>query len=319
MVAQRHATGKWAIPHALGEIDGKLEAQGFGAWLRENGFDAPELLWYLDYSTRDDYGCSIGDTSAWAGLHYFAARDHDDKGPFCWPEGNGWLMRYLRGKVAGQLRTAAVVYRVERRGRGWMVRSAGCDYEAQKVIWAAPSFLASRLVEGAPVAAGFSYSPWVTANVTLERLPRASESAEMAWDNVIYGSPSLGYVVATHQSLEMHREKSVWTWYYAIAEKAPAEARKMLLGSSWEYWRDRVMEDLSRAHPDIGECVSRIDVFRNGHAMVRPPPGFLASEARRKMIAGLPGLYFANSDLSGISIFEEAQYRGVEAARRVLS
>lgn len=319
MVAGRHATGKWTIPHALGEVDGKLEGQGFGAWLKENGFDAPELLWYLDYSTRDDYGSSITDTSAWAGLHYFAARDHDEKGPFCWPEGNGWLVRRLRERAAAKIRTGAVVYRVERRGTGWRVRSAVGDYEAKRVIWAAPSFLASRLVEGAPPALGFSYSPWVTANVTLERMPKMAASAELAWDNVIYGSPSLGYVVATHQSLRTHQEKSVWTWYCAIAEKTPAEARKLLLSASWEYWRDRVIEDLSRPHPDIAECVSRIDVFRNGHAMVRPTPGFLGGEGRRRMLKGLAGLYFANSDLSGISIFEEAQYRGVEAARRVLS
>jgi hypothetical protein len=29
-------------------------------------------------------------------------------------------------------------------------------------------------------------------------------------------------------------------------------------------------------------------------------------------------ILFANSDLSGISIFEEAQYHGVEAAQKVL-
>jgi hypothetical protein len=36
-------------------------------------------------------------------------------------------------------------------------------------------------------------------------------------------------------------------------------------------------------------------------------------------LAKLEGrLLFANSDLSGFSIFEEAQYRGVRAAERVL-
>ena len=317
-IGELHATGRFAIPHALGQIDPKLEALGFPAWLKANGFDAQELMWYLDYSTRDDYGMSLNDTSAWAGLHYFAARDHDDKGPFTWPEGNGWLLKQLQAKVGRYVRAGEPVYKVQRQNGAWRVMTPKATYLAQSVIWAAPSFLASHIVEGAPRAEGFSYSPWVTANLTLDRLPKAAHTAEMAWDNVIYGSPSLGYVVATHQSVAMHREQSVWTWYYAVAEKSPDAARRMLLEQPWGYWRDTALADLAKAHPDIADCVSRIDVFRNGHAMARPTPGFLQSAGRQKMLAGHDGLYYANSDLSGISIFEEAQYRGVEAARRAL-
>ena len=317
-IGELHATGRFAIPHALGQIDPKLEALGFPAWLKANGFDAQELMWYLDYSTRDDYGMSLNDTSAWAGLHYFAARDHDDKGPFTWPEGNGWLLKQLQAKVGRYVRAGEPVYKVQRQNGAWRVMTPKATYLAQSVIWAAPSFLASHIVEGAPRAEGFSYSAWVTANLTLDRTPKAAQTAELAWDNVIYGSPSLGYVVATHQSVAMHREQSVWTWYYAVAEKSPDAARRMLLEQPWEYWRDAALADLAKAHPDIADCVSRIDVFRNGHAMARPTPGFLQSAGRQKMLAGHDGLYYANSDLSGISIFEEAQYRGVEAARRAL-
>jgi hypothetical protein len=51
-----------------------------------------------------------------------------------------------------------------------------------------------------------------------------------------------------------------------------------------------------------------------GHAMIRPTPGFLSSTARRNLRAASSGLYFAHSDLSGLSLFEEAQFRGVTAA-----
>jgi len=303
-----HASGNWTIPHALGKVDHKLEAMPFTEWLKANRFSSPELLWYLDYSTRDDYGCALADTSAWAGLHYFAARDHDDKGPFTWPEGNGWLMKYLRSK--SPIQTQEPVYSVRRLDRAWQVLTPKASYLAQSVIWAAPSFLASYIVEGAPKAEGFSYSPWVTANLTLDRLPKG----ETAWDNVIYGSPTLGYVVATHQKLALHREQTVWTWYYALAEKTPTAARQLMLDKPWTYWRDTALADLARPHPDIAECVSRIDVFRNGHAMIRPTPGFL----QRPKARPADGLLYAHSDLSGISIFEEAQYRGVEAAKAAL-
>ena len=59
-------------------------------------------------------------------------------------------------------------------------------------------------------------------------------------------------------------------------------------------------------------------MLRLGHAMARPVPGFLGSQERRVLTETSGNLLFANSDLSGFSIFEEAQYRGVKAAERAL-
>ena len=51
------------------------------------------------------------------------------------------------------------------------------EYIADRVIFAAPTFIASYIVEGAPPATGFVYSPWLTANVTLDRLPSQGGNA----------------------------------------------------------------------------------------------------------------------------------------------
>ena len=64
---------------------------------------------------------------------------------------------------------------------------------------------------------------------------------------------------------------------------------------------------------------TRLDCFRNGHAMVRPLPGLIWGEARRRLAADSERLRFAHADVSGLSLFEEAQYRGVLAAERTLS
>jgi hypothetical protein len=56
-----------------------------------------------------------------------------------------------------------------------------------------------------------------------------------------------------------------------------------------------------------------------GHAMIRPTPGFLSSPARRLLRTGADRLFFAHSDVSGLSLFEEAQHRGVVAADRALA
>lgn len=55
----------------------ELETYSFKKWLSNNQFSSEELLWYLDYSCRDDYGLGIDYVSAWAGIHYFAGRKHN--------------------------------------------------------------------------------------------------------------------------------------------------------------------------------------------------------------------------------------------------
>ncbi len=187
------------------------------------------------------------------------------------------------------------------------------------MIFAAPSFLVPHVVpELAGRRAPLVYSPWLTANLTLDRLPRErGRGAPLSWDNVIYDSPALGYVDATHQSLRTHSERAVWTYYWSLADRAPADGRRDLLALTWRDCVERIMADLERAHPDIRECVSRVDVMRLGHAMVRPAVGFLAATADVVRLAPA-GFHLANSDLSGLSLFEEAQFRGVSAARAVL-
>ncbi len=103
-----------------------------------------------------------------------------------------------------------------------------------------------------------------------------------------------------------------------MAQAPPAENRRLLLAKDWGYWKEFILDDLERAHKDIRSCVSRIDIMRLGHAMARPVAGFLTSEERRRAAGRSGSFLFANSDLSGFSIFEEAQYRGVTAADRAL-
>ncbi|MEQ1667257.1 MAG: hypothetical protein ABL868_02265, partial [Sulfuriferula sp.] len=64
---------------------------------------------------------------------------------------------------------------------------------------------------------------------------------------------------------------------------------------------------------------TQLDIFRWGHAMARPLVGFLQHPARLQLADDRHSqLHFAHADASGLSIFEEANYRGVMAARRVV-
>ena len=320
-VAALREGGEFTIPMALGApASSALDALSMHEWLRREGFTSPAAHWLADYGCRDDYGARAADTSAWAGLHYFASREQESAGPLTWPEGNGRIVRHLAAVLGDRVVTGAGVHRVERAGAELRVLAGAVEYRCEAVVFAAPTFLAPYVIEGAR-APGFTYSPWVTANLTLERWPaERGGAAPVAWDNVIHDSPGLGYVVATHQSLRTHQERTVWTYYRPLADGDPRERRRALARSTWPEWRDLILADLGRAHLDLAGCVSRIDVMRMGHAMARPVPGFLArhaDHARRTELGGR--LFYANSDVSGISIFEEAQYRGVRAAERAMA
>jgi hypothetical protein len=53
--------------------------------------------------------------------------------------------------------------------------------------------------------------------------------------------------------------------------------------------------------------------------MIRPLPGRLWNGARSRFEQGVAGIQFAHADVSGLSLFEEANFRGVLAAERTLS
>ena len=311
-------SGAFTVPMrdeiAATPLDGVSMAQ----WLTQEGLDSPWLRWLVDYGCRDDYGARATDTAAWAGIHYFASRAPQELGPLTWPEGNGWITRRLLAMAGDQVKTGQVVTHVTREGKRWVVSTPEARWTAEAVIFAAPSFLAARVIDGGPATPDFQYSPWLTANLTLDRWP-SERGVPVAWDNVIVDSPSLGYVVATHQSLRTHVPQTVWTYYWALADGPPRVNREWLLAQDWRSLTVRILDDLSRAHPDIRECVSHIDICRMGHAMIRPTPGFLSSSARRHLRAHADRLFFAHSDVSGLSLFEEAQSRGVTAADRALA
>ncbi|MBI5280921.1 MAG: FAD-dependent oxidoreductase [Candidatus Solibacter usitatus] len=294
-----------------------LDGVTMGEWMRREGLYSPYLKWFIDYSTRDDYGTRAADISAWAGLHYFAARAPEEKGPLTWPEGNGWIVKRLLAKLGRYVRTGAMVHRIQRQRRGWLVFTGDTVYEADFVVYAAPTHFASWLIDPPPPRWPIDSAPWLTANLTLDRWP-ANHGVEFCWDNVIYNSPSLGYVIATHQNLNTRQDKTVWTYYWALADGRAADQRRILLGGDWNWWKEKILTDLERAHPDIRRCVSRLDIFRIGHAMPRPVPGAIFHPERIARARHQGSLVYANCDLSALSLFEEAQYRGVSAADYVL-
>jgi hypothetical protein len=153
--------------------------------------------------------------------------------------------------------------------------------------------------------------------VSVKRHP-AGEGVPLAWDNVNYHNESLGYVVATHQNVTEFQGKTVLTYYRPLTHLPPRLAREEAYKKTFSDWAEWVIADLKSMHPDIDSEIEAIDVWLWGHGMIRPSVGFIWGDQRREMLRPMETIYFAHSDMSGISIFEEAQYHGVEAAKAVL-
>jgi hypothetical protein len=330
---QKGADGRpaFAIPMELSSRDPALLAldrMSFAQWLDAQGWHSPVLRAHLRYCCRDDYGTEPHSVSAWAGIAYFASRrgvaaNGDGDGYLTWPEGNARLATAMADRVRAHIRPAQIVHAVRRSGDGAIVDSydvAGrrtVRWHAEAAILAMPRFVARHVMPEAS-AEGFTYAPWVVANISVDRLP-AGPGSQLAWDNLSWTSDSLGYVVATHQGLSAAPGPTVLTWYMPLSASAPADARRLMLARPLAEWQRLIEADLLATNPDLRGAIRRIDVWRWGHAMIRPTPGFFWGGARAAAAKAQPPLFFAHSDLSGISIFEEAQYRGVLAAEGAMT
>lgn len=329
----------FAIPIATGSDDVEvtsLDKITMAEWLDRLGWHSQRLRWLIDYACRDDYGLGLDQASAWAGLFYFASRvtkpGAEARPLMTWPEGNGHLVSHLYNKVKAKVRlglAACEIVPTESNGRSG-VDVIAIDHEGQtasgfhadRVIFAAPHFLTTYVIRPyrenrPPHVAEFQYGAWMVANLFLKDRP-LDRGFPLAWDNVLYESrEALGYVVATHQR-GVDRGPTVFTYYYPLCDADPRDARSRLLSAGRAEWADVALTDLSRAHPEIRSLVERLDVMRWGHAMIRPRPGFVWSEARKAAAKPYRGIHFANTDLSGVPLFEEAFYHGTRAAQEVL-
>lgn len=329
----------FSIPTSQASDDAQilaLDRRSMADWMLERGLNSSRLRWLVDYSCRDDYGLTIEQTSAWAGLLYFVGRlksaGSGHQALITWSEGNGRIIQFLAVQMGTRLHTGTAVTQVSpvETDSGARVEVVAYDtqtqqvsgYRARDVIFAVPQFLAPRLISGFVERTGrtarpFEYGSWFVANLHLKGRPGES-GFPLSWDNVIHDSRSLGYVVATHQSGRDYGP-TILTWYYPFCELDARPTREQLFQATWSDLAEVVLTDLERPHPEIRNLVNRLDIFRWGHAMIRPRPGLISDERFRQ--ARLPDgrIHFANTDLSGVALFEEAFDHGQRAAAEVVA
>lgn len=309
-----------------------LDNISFYDFLKQKGFKTKALFWYLNYCVSDDYGTNLKDTSAWSGIHYFAARkgvsgNTEGDTVLTWPEGNAFLAQKLASTLQTHIQKNKLVYEIIPNQQQVEVNyhcfenNTTKQIIAKKVIVCAPQFVNKRIVKNYPEIKNFpfSYSPWMVANLTVNAYTEGTEGQPMSWDNVIFGSNSLGYVNASHQLLQTQKPQQVLTFYLPLNTKAPKEAREKAYEKNYEQWLDIIFEELKQAHPSLVNHVTNIDIKVLGHSMIRPTVGLRKHLKNPIFNEGInQNVFFAHSDLSGISIFEEAFFQGNKAASQVI-
>jgi len=331
--------GKWAfdIPVDNSSADDeyrKLDKLSFTDYLKDNGYNSTYLLWYLNYCCKDDFGSLAKDISAWAGLHYFASRrgkagNTEPNSVITWPEGNGWLMKQLRDDISDHILTSQMAYEVMMVDGGVHVKVTDTRsnqtrlIKAKKVIMASPQFVNQRILkdikrDGVDYAA-MHYSPWFIANISINGLPTPEKGMVLCWDNVAYGTPSVGYVNANQQDTRIIETQKVLTWYLPLCDKEPRLSRLAAYTRSNEQWTDIVMDEMEQMHPGISNHVESIDMWLWGHGMIRPSTGYVWGDVRKNAKSPIDHkIFFAHTDLSGISIFEEGFHHGIRAAEELI-
>jgi glycine/D-amino acid oxidase-like deaminating enzyme len=291
-------------------------AMPFVAYLNAQGINDAHLRWYLDYCCRDDYGAGIEVVSAWAGIHYFAARhgfaapgsagsersgdggaerDKPREGVLTWPEGNAFLTRALAKPLGERVRTGRVVLRIAEGKSGVTVDALNVQtqavecWQAQRCIVALPVFISHRVIENPPdflhhAAQHTSYSSWLVANVhinaALQDTGGDSGGAAASWDNVIY-NPARSHDAGGLGYVDaMHQSTRTApgpsVLTYYRALGTSLQARRALLAKPWAQHKDETLADLAVAHPDILERAVQVNITRYGHAMAVPTPQFLS-------------------------------------------
>jgi hypothetical protein len=311
-----------------------LDGYTMKQWMLNNHFTSDYLHHYINYCCRDDYGTSHSLASAWAGIHYFASRKGNAVNArygdvLTWPEGNGFLVRQLEKNIISKFQPGCLAVQVLPNGSSVRVEyldTASGQMKAvvaRQCIMAVPQFVAARLLgdtrRSELVKRYLHYTPWMVSNLQVSKLEERSGES-LSWDNVLYESDSLGYINATQELLQQHITKRNLTYYLPLTNRSPAEERKLAQQRTHAEWTEMIMADLEKVHPNIRLATEEINIMVWGHAMAQPLPGIIHNGIRERLsIPPDPSIHFAHTDLAGVSIFEEAFYQGLGAAKKVIN
>lgn len=308
-----------------------LDKIKFSDWIENQGMNYPDVISYLNYCIRDDYGVNIDQISAFAGILYFAGRNGKAKNisedtMMTWENGNAHIAKLMFEYIRPHVNIVnGIATEVDKGYIKYFDGKSIAKINSPKIVLATPLFISNRILKNNKINQNLipNYSTWIISNFLFDELPyELFKGVGLAYDNTIYQSENLGYIYSSNQSLDISRENKVITTYTNIPTTNSNETRKVIKGLSKEELFKISSRDLISS---FGETFFRklksCDITIRGHAMSAPEVGFLEKNDQIKDIndkLSNDGILLSHSDMSRISVFEEASYHGFKAAYKIL-
>ncbi len=302
-------------------------------WLLQNGFTSTYLLEHINYSLSDDYGSNLENTSALGLMQYFGSRRGSaanalSNDVLTWPEGNFFLIQQLAKDFIQKIKLQHLVENIDVKNNTYTIQvfnnitKQTINYTCNNIIVATPHQVnkkicfttISNVLQTLPT---LFKAPWVVANITLSALPPESNGAPLAWDNVIYGTGSLGFIYNNHNQLQVVPQQPIFTYYKVYNIQHNTMARQWLHNTSIENIAKQIIIELEQAYPTFKKYISQVQIHQWGHGMVAPTVGLHTPHFINWQKKLPPNMYFVHTDYIGFSIFEEAFYSGLTAAKKI--
>ena len=305
----------------------KLDQISFTDFLNQKSWLNPALNWYVNYCCRDDFGIDANLTSAWAGLHYFSSRNGkaanaEPQSVLTWPEGNAFLVDCLISKISRSIKTECTVRSVSKTKKGYEVLFVDNEMKVQKIsckkiIYAVPQTVVAHIQPELNIEVGSQFNPWVLINLKVKKSVLENNSY-LAWDNVRFGSDSLGYINSSHQLLSAESEFVNITFYHAFSSALAKEERAKLWKKTKEELLQIALEDIGKMHANFSSYVEEAHIKILGHGMVGPRVNYIWKDRNKIYDRDNSSIIMAHTERAGISIFEEAFHQGQQAAEKIL-
>ena len=97
------------------------------------------------------------------------------------------------------------------------------------------------------------------------------------------------------------------------------QARRDLLRADHRKWVEFIVKDIGQANRSLVESIQRIELFRWGSGMQRPVPGYVWGLEKMWRRQAFEGAFLAGCDRTGLPLFEEAVFSGVQAAEEAMN
>ena len=270
----------------------------------------------LSYHMLDDYGGTVDQVSALAGIHYFMCRPYYTEAVdlFSPPMGNNYFAEKILTTIPSQkIKTNHLVKHIVKTSQGFeidvldVINKKVIPVACEKVIYAGQKHALKYIFPEEADLFTNNYAPWMVINF----ITNYSPGTYGFWQNEYLGERDdfLGFIDSSVQSRESLKGKRVYTAYYCLQP----ENRKHL--TTIPSNKDRIANDALETIEEVLNKRIEVNVaFINvmGHAMAIPQPGYLFNDANTR---SKNGMVYAGVDNGRLPLLYEALDSGIMAAR----